>query len=225
MQYDIFTVLPFFKSYEGTITRPTFNSITKPSLVDTSEEIIATSTETEQSDLNNQETEVMNTDDYLDNENDADDFVKNKLERGRAAERYVRDLMLKEYGNCDKVEAKKGYDFIINTDTMKIHVEVKSLQTHNAPFHITINEIENAKKLADSYFLCLVVLPSLEKGVKDIRFLRNPIKNLGIEIRKEEHDSLEKQCTFVPEKFLIKLKKGHIFSLPKQITIKTINEP
>ncbi len=141
---------------------------------------------------------------------DDNEFVKHNMEQGQYAEDYVKKVMELQYGNCEKVKAKEGFDFKVIIKDREIKLEVKSLQNYNSPFHITINEINHAVVYKDDYFLCFVILPSIQVGVKDIKLLSDPIRNLDISISTLNNIVSTEKCTIVPEKFLIKPKKNLI---------------
>lgn len=159
--------------------------------------------------------EVDEVESYIDN--DDIDFVTRNIEQGQIAEAFIKDLLLKLYSNCEKVKAKEGYDFKVIINNREIRIEVKAIQTYNAPFHITINEIDHATEYGSDYYLCFVVLPSIEKGVKDIKFLQNPINSLGITVPCRKYDGLKRTCTIIPEKFLIKCAKDFIKQLSSSL--------
>lgn len=211
--YNITDILPLYKSYEGvyikphSIDNPVFENLQEP--YNTYTELDSSKTEA----LIDGELNDIST--FIDN--DDIDFVMRNIQYGEAAEKFLKDLMLKEYRNCEKVNAIEGYDFKVVTEGGEVQIEVKSLQSYCAPFHITINEIDHAMSYSESYYICFVILPSLNKGVRDIRFLRNPIKELGITISDRKYAGLESKCFIMPEKFLVKPISNFVKSLPNMI--------
>ena len=205
--FDLTEILPLHKSYEGVIIQPLFQ-----------ESIIKNNNNGNVEDQSNNSIKSDADDDinsFLDN--DDVDFVIRNIDSGKEAERYVQELMLCRYGNCTKVKASEGYDFKVLIEDKEIKIEVKSIQSYNSPFHITINEIDHAIYYSDEYYICFVVLPSLVKGVQDVRFLCNPIRELGIEVRDRKYEGLENKCIIMPEKFLIKPTVGHIKKLSSDL--------
>lgn len=213
--YNITEVLPLIKSYEGIIIQPT--GITEDFTIETSKK------SNDKTDTHYPEVNIVDyhlpIDEYRPYfDNGDEDFVKRNIEQGQFAENYVNNLMIKWYENCEKVKACEGYDFKVHIEGREIKIEVKSIQSYNAPFHMTINEIDHATRYFEDYYICFIVVPSLEKGVKDIRFLCNPIRNLGIAIPLREFEGQDEKCTIVSEKFLIKPKTGFVFTLPNELT-------
>lgn len=198
--YEITEILPLYKRYEGVIIQPQIKNGSALYLLNNNELV-----DEQSDDINN----------FLDNEEDS--FVERNMIHGKEAESYVKDRMTIKYGNCKKAEAREGYDFKVQIGDKTIKLEVKSLQGYSSPFHMTINEINNATSFPNDYFLCFVILPSIEKGVQDIKFLADPINSLGISIPVKKFDGLNKQCFIIPEKFLIKPIKGFVKSLPNEI--------
>lgn len=216
--YNISDKLPLYKSYSGEYVNPPIDNII---IFENANELYLKHTDNENFNIVTLKTDETlddaqnNLEDYIDN--DDIDFVMNNIHYGEKAERFIKDLMIKMYGNCNKVEAKEGFDFEVIVDGTKIQIEVKSLRSYNSPFHITINEIKHAISYSESYFIGFVIIPSLEKDVRDVKFVRNPIKNLGIAIPEIEYTGKENKCVIIPEKFLIKPVSGFVKGLPNTV--------
>jgi hypothetical protein len=138
------------------------------------------------------------------------------MERGEIGERYVKETMIALYDNCEKVDAKEGYDFDLFIDKIHVRLEVKTIQSFNAPFHITINEIAHAQIYKDYYYICFAIINQKTKKIRELRFLKNPIVSLDIEIQKKYK---RESCEITPEKFMITPINGYIKDLPNKIII------
>lgn len=194
--FDIHDILPFINSIDRTIKNPNLSFVSN-----------LINSDVDEIDENDNFEDILN---FFDNEDE--DFVLHNMKCGEEAEKYIKKIMIKKYGNCEKVSAKEGFDFKVILHNRELKLEVKSLQSYNSPFHLTINEINHAKKYLSDYYICFVILPSLEKGIKDVRFLRNPTEILGICIPEKQFNSLNDMCFIFPEKFLIKPNRGLIKS-------------
>lgn len=105
-------------------------------------------------------------------------WVTEKSEMGLKAE----NLVLKYFENiysCNyayKVHAYNGYDLRIGN----AKVEVKNVS--NSPrkyFYMSVNELLQAEKLGDSYYLALV---TNDEDIFQTMFIKNPIKELNIDV-------------------------------------------
>lgn len=211
--YELNKILPLYKSYERIVVQPAYSR---------HEELIVhekSDCKDETHDSDEQSIETLHIDDSINSflDNDDIDFVMRNIENGKEAEDYVQRLILKTFNNCIKVKAREGYDFKVTTKEKEIKIEVKSIQSYNAPFHMTINEIDHAIHYADEYYICFVILPSLVKGVNDIRFLCDPIRNLGIKVLDRKYEGIGNNCVIMPEKFLIKPAIGLVKKLPQTL--------
>lgn len=113
--------------------------------------------------------------------------LKKQAEMGDLAEKYVMLYEEKRLGHStkskrikllSKIAVSAGYDILsfntVASPTYDRHIEVKSFNTE--VFYISINELEKAKQLGDSYFIYLVDLNQINNPDYAPYILQNPAK-------------------------------------------------
>lgn len=135
---------------------------------------------------------------------------KSKLERGELGEIILKKELDGIYGkeNVKKVKDKEGFDFQVFYNSIPVRdIEVKTIHYLGESFYITRNELEMNKN-KHNYYLYLVVIKEKYDKAEDIKVIKDPIKQLSLDVNKIIGQDIELEysnCRIQRETFKIKI--------------------
>ncbi|PJI06551.1 MULTISPECIES: DUF3883 domain-containing protein [Clostridium] len=150
---------------------------------------------------------------FLENEFPSDNWIKENKLRGNEGEEFVKNLLIKIYGekNVKKQPDYAGYDFLVRVEKSFKMIEVKTTIDEKYPFFISINELKKAIENMNNYFIYWVIIKDTEKT--KVYILNNPVDILNLNKNYILRSLDSKMYEITTEEFRIKLKDDLIKNL------------